>query len=55
MINKILSLQLGKVKLEGEVCIPEKSESLVVFAHGSGSSRFSTRNNYVASELQKNT
>jgi dienelactone hydrolase len=53
MINKILSLQLGKVKLEGELCIPEKSESLVIFAHGSGSSRFSTRNNYVASELQK--
>ncbi|WP_292387517.1 dienelactone hydrolase family protein [Methanosarcina sp. UBA5] len=39
--------------LEGNLTIPEGAKGIVVFAHGSGSSRFSSRNRYVAQELQK--
>lgn len=41
------------IALEGELVLPERTTSLVLFAHGSGSSRFSPRNNYVASILQQ--
>ena len=39
-------------ELEGDLQIPAQARGLVVFAHGSGSSRHSTRNRYVASLLQ---
>jgi dienelactone hydrolase len=41
------------VKLEGMLSIPKDAKAIVIFAHGSGSSRLSPRNNYVARELQK--
>ena len=41
----------GKVQLEGNLALPEGAQGVVLFAHGSGSSRFSPRNNFVASEL----
>jgi len=43
------------IELSGELYIPKGAESLVLFSHGSGSSRFSPRNNFVAQEfhLQK--
>lgn len=43
---------LGKVVLEGHLVIPSEVTAIVIFAHGSGSSRFSERNRYVASHLQ---
>jgi pimeloyl-ACP methyl ester carboxylesterase len=43
----------GNVTLEGSLCIPERSQSIILFAHGSGSSRFSPRNQFVARELRK--
>ena len=47
-----LSIPVAKgVHLDGELIIPEKAQGLVIFSHGSGSSRFSPRNNYVASQL----
>jgi putative phosphoribosyl transferase len=39
--------------LFGNLNIPEKVEAFVVFSHGSGSSRFSVRNNFVAEILNK--
>jgi putative phosphoribosyl transferase len=39
--------------LEGILCIPERLLGLVIFVHGSGSSRFSTRNQYVAKVLNQ--
>lgn len=39
--------------LEGDLYIPRNDQAIVVFAHGSGSSRHSPRNRYVARELQK--
>jgi putative phosphoribosyl transferase len=38
---------------EGILDIPANSAGLVIFAHGSGSGRFSPRNNFVARELQR--
>jgi putative phosphoribosyl transferase len=40
--------------LEGILGLPSGSNGVVVFAHGSGSGRFSPRNNFVARHLQRN-
>ena len=45
------TVQLGN--REGILGVPEGALGIVVFAHGSGSGRFSPRNNFVASELQR--
>lgn len=41
------------LRLPGDLTIPEHAGGLVLFAHGSGSSRHSLRNQYVASVLQQ--
>src|SRR5215469_2342076 len=46
-------IPLEEVKLEGELNLPPDASSLVLFAHGSGSSRHSPRNQYVARTLRK--
>jgi len=46
-------LPLGDVELEGDLTLPENARGLVLFAHGSGSSRKSPRNRYVASMIRK--
>ncbi len=43
----------SSVTLEGNLNIPERARGVVVFVHGSGSSRFSPRNQYVARVLQE--
>jgi len=48
-----VDIQIGKLTLHGNLVVPDKAKGIVVFAHGSGSSRFSTRNNFVAGVLQK--
>lgn len=40
------------IELEGTLAIPEHAKGIVLFAHGSGSSRFSPRNTFVARALQ---
>ncbi|MGI9422075.1 MAG: dienelactone hydrolase family protein [Hyphomicrobiaceae bacterium] len=47
------TLTIGSQELEGILVVVERPIGLVIFAHGSGSSRFSPRNAYVARELQK--
>jgi len=39
--------------IEGDLALPEGARGLVIFAHGSGSSRFSPRNRHVATTLQE--
>ena len=41
------------IELDGELILPPSAKGVVLFAHGSGSSRFSPRNNYVAEVLQQ--
>lgn len=43
-----LIIPCDKVKLDGILHIPKDSKGLVLFVHGSGSSRFSIRNQHVA-------
>jgi len=43
----------GEVELDGELILPPSAKGVVLFAHGSGSSRFSPRNTYVAEVLQQ--
>ncbi len=46
------SIPVDGVALEGQLAVPDGATGLVVFAHGSGSSRHSPRNNYVAETLR---
>lgn len=41
----------GSVTLDGDLIVPTAAHGVVLFAHGSGSSRFSPRNRFVAEEL----
>jgi dienelactone hydrolase len=43
---------IGRERLEGVLARPRNAAGLVIFAHGSGSSRFSPRNTRVARQLQ---
>lgn len=45
-------VSIGPNRLEGQLVVPERASGLVIFAHGSGSSRFSPRNVQVAEALQ---
>lgn len=46
-------MPVDQVSLDGDLHIPSDAEGIVLFAHGSGSSRFSPRNRYVAKVLQE--
>lgn len=46
-------IDAGSVILHGDLTVPENAAALVVFAHGSGSSRHSPRNRFVASRLNE--
>jgi len=47
-----ITLKAGKATLDGTLALPPGASGLVLFAHGSGSSRLSPRNRYVAQVLQ---
>ncbi len=51
-METLVRIPVDGVELEGALGIPPGATGLVLFAHGSGSSRFSPRNNYVAGELR---
>ena len=49
-----IEITKGELSLEGILGLPAGSHGAVLFAHGSGSGRFSPRNNFVARHLQQN-
>lgn len=51
--ENLVHIPVNGINLEGALEIPRKATGLVLFAHGSGSSRFSPRNNFVAAELRR--
>lgn len=53
LTEQLITIPAGGVTLEGDLVIPSKARAVVVFAHGSGSSRYSPRNRYVAGVLQE--
>jgi len=54
MKEELIHVIKDKIKLEGMLKIPPEAEGIVLFAHGSGSSLFSPRNNFVANILNNN-
>lgn len=48
-----VNIQVGNVTLQGELIIPPNAKAIIIFSHGSGSSRFSKRNKTVASYLHQ--
>lgn len=53
LMIKLVHIPEGEVMLEGSLEIPKGAKGIVLFAHGSGSSRHSPRNSYVADVLKK--
>ena len=48
-----ITVSAGPARVQGELEVPEGARAVVVFAHGSGSSRFSPRNRFVARRLRE--
>jgi len=51
--DALVSIPVGDVELEGALEVPDDARGVVVFAHGSGSSRKSPRNNFVAEVIRE--
>ncbi|HEY7358698.1 MAG TPA: hypothetical protein VH590_19585, partial [Ktedonobacterales bacterium] len=51
-LERLAHIPIDRVRLEGTLHLPEGAPGVVVFAHGSGSSRHSPRNRLVARALQ---
>src|SRR5437764_4453687 len=49
--EQCIQITAGPVVLEGNLTTPENASGIVLFAHGSGSSRHSPRNRFVAQSL----
>ena len=50
--TEAVHIEVGPVALDGDLHLPVQAAGLVIFAHGSGSSRFSRRNRAVAKVLE---
>ncbi len=50
-VERDVNIGAGNVALPGHLCVPDVARGIVVFVHGSGSSRLSPRNQYVANAL----
>lgn len=51
--SELVTIPSGSVNMEGMLELPNAAEGMVLFAHGSGSSRLSPRNNFVAKKLHE--
>jgi len=51
--DRLIQIRVGRVALEGNLSLPELAGGVVLFAHGSGSSRYSPRNRHVARMLNR--
>ena len=51
--KQTINIPLGAVELNGDLSVPDQAHALVIFAHGSGSSRLSPRNQQVAAYLNQ--
>ena len=52
LFEEMVDIPAGSAVLHGDLRVPPRPVGLVVFSHGSGSSRFSARNRKVAESLQ---
>lgn len=51
--NDTVRINVRGAQLTGDLAVPEAAKGLVIFSHGSGSSRLSSRNRFVAEHLQR--
>jgi pimeloyl-ACP methyl ester carboxylesterase len=51
-LKEAVRIPVGGVTVDADLHVPERAAGLVIFAHGSGSSRFSRRNRAVAAALE---
>jgi dienelactone hydrolase len=51
--QRVVMIPIGQTQLEGNLHLPPSAAGVVLFAHGSGSSRHSPRNRWVASQLNE--
>lgn len=51
--TRSVRIPTGRLMLDGDLALVDGASGVVVFAHGSGSSRYSSRNRYVARELNR--
>lgn len=52
-IEQNINIAIGSLNLPGILILPKSTRGLVIFAHGSGSSRFSSRNVFVSKVIQE--
>jgi putative phosphoribosyl transferase len=52
--NNEVSIPVGGIRIKGDLFIPQNARAIIIFSHGSGSSRFSVRNQQVACHLNEN-
>ena len=52
-VEREVRLEAGQVELDGDLVVPAGAAGVVLFAHGSGSSRHSPRNRWVAAALRR--
>ncbi|HKY26378.1 MAG TPA: dienelactone hydrolase family protein [Pyrinomonadaceae bacterium] len=52
-LDQAIKIRSGRVQLDGELKVPQGANGIVLFAHGSGSSRHSRRNQYVARVIRE--
>jgi dienelactone hydrolase len=50
--KKEVAIPFGNIRLKGELIIPPRTNAIIIFSHGSGSSRLSIRNQQVAKYLE---
>ncbi|MDQ6830228.1 MAG: dienelactone hydrolase family protein [Gemmatimonadota bacterium] len=53
LVERTVRVIVASLSLDATLAIPERAQGIVLFAHGSGSSRHSPRNRAVAAELQR--
>ncbi len=51
--EKIVSIPIGSVNLQAELVIPLDARSIILFVHGNGVGRYSTRNRYLAHVMRQ--
>lgn len=51
--EKIVSIPIGSVNLQAELVVPLDARGIILFAHGNGVGRYSTRNRYLAHVLRQ--
>ena len=52
-VDQLVQISVSDGNIEGDLTIPDGAQGMVLFAHGAGSSRHSSRNNFVAEALNK--